>query len=230
MSIAEKLTTIAENTQKVYEAGKQAEYDAFWDMYQENGERTSYQYGFAGFGWTDETFKPKYDITPIGAANGLFRETQITNLKQCLESCNVVLDLSKCNSFPDGFNKNPYLKILPILDFSAMPGTTNVFYNDSALEIIEGIKSGEKTAFATNTFYKCNSLIHMIVTGIIGQNGLNLQWSTLLDRESLLSIIGVLQDKTSAGGTWTVTLGSENLAKLTDTEKAVATQKGWTLV
>ena len=40
MSIAEKLTTVAENVPKVYEAGKKAEYDAFWDKYQNNGKRT----------------------------------------------------------------------------------------------------------------------------------------------------------------------------------------------
>ena len=33
MSIAEKLTTIAENEQKVYDAGQKSEYDRFWDSY-----------------------------------------------------------------------------------------------------------------------------------------------------------------------------------------------------
>ena len=32
MSIADKLITIAENEQKVYHAGKQAEYNKFWDI------------------------------------------------------------------------------------------------------------------------------------------------------------------------------------------------------
>ncbi len=47
----------------------------------------------------------------------------------------------------------------------------------------------------------------------------------------------IIQNATSLGGTiiaeagsvWTVTLGTTNLAKLTDAEKAIATQKGWTL-
>ena len=40
MSIAEKLTKVAENVPKVYEAGKKDEHDKFWDEYQttRNGE------------------------------------------------------------------------------------------------------------------------------------------------------------------------------------------------
>jgi hypothetical protein len=42
-----------------------------------------------------------------------------------------------------------------------------------------------------------------------------------------MSIINALQKKTS--GTWTVTLGTTNLNKLDTNEKAIATDKGWTL-
>ena len=226
MSIAEKLTTVAENMPKVYEAGQQSEYDRFWDIYQDNGKRDGYRYGFAGNGWTEEIFKPKYDLKPYDA-NGMFRGSYIVNLKERLETCGVVLDLSECVSFSDGFNSCPKLKVLPKLDGSAMPGTTNMCYNCTELETIEELKCAEKTGF-NNTFYKCSKLTNMIVTGVIGQNGLDLHWSTKLTHDSLMSIINALQTKTS--GTWTVTLGSENLAKLTDAEKAIATQKGWSLV
>lgn len=60
MSIENKLTTIAENEVKVYEAGKKAEYDAFWDSYQNGGNRV--QYPFAFYLWDGECFKPKYPI------------------------------------------------------------------------------------------------------------------------------------------------------------------------
>lgn len=63
MSVAEKLTAIAENVPKVYEAGKKAEYDAFWDTFQQNGERKAYQFAF-GSCFTPELFKPKYAIVP----------------------------------------------------------------------------------------------------------------------------------------------------------------------
>ena len=62
MSIAEKLTQIAENEQAVFEAGKKSEYDTFWDVYQENGNKISYRLAFFGSGWNDTTFHPKYPM------------------------------------------------------------------------------------------------------------------------------------------------------------------------
>ena len=230
MSIAEKLTTVAENMPKIFEAGKKSEYDKFWDIFQQNGTRAGYQYGFAGIGWTDETFKPKYNIKITSPSNGAFRGSRVVNFKEILESCGVELNLSACASMSDGFNNCSVLKTLPKLDFSNMGGTTNMFYNDIALESIDEIVFAERTGFTANTFYNCSSLTHMIVTGTIGQSGLDLHYSTLLDKESLLSVLNALQDKTAEGGTWTVTLGTENLGKLSDAEKAVATQKGWSLV
>ena len=64
MSIAEKFEVIAD---AVYDKGKQDEYDRFWDAYQDNGNRDFYSYGFSGYGWTNENFKPKYPI--ITSAN-----------------------------------------------------------------------------------------------------------------------------------------------------------------
>lgn len=64
MSIAEKFEVIAD---AVYDKGKQAEYDKFWDEFQQNGNRDFYSYGFSGHGWTNENFKPKYPI--ITSAN-----------------------------------------------------------------------------------------------------------------------------------------------------------------
>lgn len=80
MSIADKLATVAENVPKVFEAGKQAEYDHFWDAYQDNGNRTSYLYGFMGYGWTDETFKPKYPLTFITNATSMFNYSSVEHI------------------------------------------------------------------------------------------------------------------------------------------------------
>jgi hypothetical protein len=49
----------------------------------------------------------------------------------------------------------------------------------------------------------------------------------LLTHQSLLNILNSLVPQ--EGATKTLTLGSDNLAKLTDEEKAIATDKGWTL-
>lgn len=62
------------------EEGKQAEYDRFWDIFQENGNRTWYWGAFAGPGWTDETLKPKYTITISGTVGYTFRGCYATIL------------------------------------------------------------------------------------------------------------------------------------------------------
>ena len=111
-----------------------------------------------------------------------------------------------------------------------MTTSTYLFQDDKKLQTIEELKISKTVAFVTSSFSGCTALTRLILAGTLATNGLDLHWSTLLDRESLLSVLNVLQDKTSVGGTWTVTLGSENLAKLTNAEKAIATQKGWTLV
>ena len=48
-----------------------------------------------------------------------------------------------------------------------------------------------------------------------------------LTKESLLNVFNEAADVTASPKT--LTLGADNLAKLTDDEKAIATNKGWTL-
>lgn len=81
MSIAEKLLAIAKNEPKVFNAGKQAEQDRFWDSYQNNGNRTAYNFAFAGSCWKDETYNPKYPINATANANGIFVNVGITDTK-----------------------------------------------------------------------------------------------------------------------------------------------------
>ena len=60
---------------------------------------------------------------------------------------------------------------------------------------------------------------------------LDISHLTHLDHSSLLLIINGLYDYVSAGisGTRYIKLGATNLAKLSDEEKAIATNKGWTI-
>ena len=66
-----KPTTVSENfynlfmattngAEENFDEGKQAEYDRFWDAYQENGNRTDYRNAFVGYFWNKETLRPKY--------------------------------------------------------------------------------------------------------------------------------------------------------------------------
>lgn len=228
MSIAEKLTTVAENVPKVYKAGQKSEYDRFWDSYLRSGTNIYGAYMFAGQGWDDNTFRPNKNISVAATATGMFRQSIIKNLKECLGS--YTLDLSGVTKASACFGYMEVLTVVPKIDLSSLTTSTYLFQDDTKLTTIEEIRVSEATTFTSaSSFAGCTSLTHLIMTGTLATNGLDLHWSPL-DKESLLSILGVLQDKTSVGGTWKVTLGTENLAKLSDAEKAIATQKGWTLV
>lgn len=77
-----------------------------------------------------------------------------------------------------------------------------------------------------NPFFQCVSL-----TTLSGFRGLNLDFDLstciALSHDSLLNVINEAADVTASPKT--LTLGATNLAKLTDEEKAIATNKGWTL-
>jgi surface protein len=85
----------------------------------------------------------------------------------------------------------------------------------------------------TSIFYNCSSLMNLNF-GYDIKYSLSLSISTKLTVESLLSVLNGLYDFTGNGETPTssqgkLTLGSTNLAKLSDEQKAIATDKGWTL-
>ena len=211
------------NSEAVFEAGRKAEYEENW-----NGLKnaTYLTFCFAGYYWTDYTFKPPFDLKPSGLASGMFRTNRITNLKQRLIDAGVTLDTSKVTQAGSMFAYSSKLTVVPKLDLSAATTYAEIFNGTTALTTVEEIKFSAKGTFS-NSFKGCTNLTNMNVTGVIGQNGFNVGDCTLLTHDSLMSIINCLETKTS--GTWTVTLGTTNLAKLTDAEKAIATQKGWTL-
>ena len=75
-----------------------------------------------------------------------------------------------------------------------------------------------------NIFSGCTNLKSILMTNI-GAN-LDISASTQFEREDLLVILNNLKTVTSAK---TLTMGTTNLAKLTDEDKAIAINKGWTL-
>lgn len=228
MSIAEKLTQIAENEQKVYDAGKQAEYDAFWDEYQANGSRKHYDTAFGGEGWTSENFKPKYDIKPT-AAMYMFRKTNIAgDLVEICENLGMSIDFSECVSMGEVFSNAFNITRVGVIDVRKATNVSNMFAWSNA-KTIDKIIVTETTPM--NYFPGAMpELENITIEGTIGQNGFNVQYSTKLTHDSLMSIINALQDKSTntSGTVWTVTLGA-NIAKLTAEEQQIAHKKGWLL-
>lgn len=217
--------------QEGYDEGKQAEYDEWWDNFQENGERDFYAYAFSGYGWTKDTFKPKYDIKPTNL-QGLFFYSHIqADLPLLLEELGINIDFENAtnnSSMSSTFQWSQFTHIGELN--TTMSNTLGMTFNSNVyLVTIDKLKLREDGSQTFNaTFSSCRELQNLTITGVIGQN-FDIHYSTKLTHDSLMSIINALKDYSSIGGTYTLNIGATNIAKLTDTEKAIATQKGWTL-
>ena len=230
MSIAEKLTAIAENEQKVFDAGKKAEYDAFWDVAQQNGSQTYYTYAFAGHCWNIKNFKPKYDMRPINASM-MFHTTGVSgDLVEVLKNCGVVLDTTESTLVAQMFAYAGGLTRVGVIDTRKSGSLQMMFYSCRAMITIDKLILNENgTQDMGNTFANTDALENITIEGKIGYSGLRLDLAKKLSHDSLMNFIHALYDFSEAGETHTATFGATNLAKLTDAEKAIATQKGWTL-
>lgn len=225
MSIADKLTTIAENEQRVFEAGMSKAESDFWDEVQANGNRTDYEYAFAK--WGCEYIRPKYKVTPTERTIMMFNGNPLLKKVEA-----KYFDLSKVRASQTSATGGHYntftncTSLEEIEDVGMPAGTYDATYrNCQKMKRIAVVRSTADTMYEKAFLYDW-ALEDLTIEGVIGQNGFNVG-DCPLTHDSLMSIINALATKTS--GTWTVTLGSTNLAKLTDAEKAIATQKGWTL-
>lgn len=236
MSIAKKLTTVAENQQAVYDAGKKAEHDKFWDVMQQNGTRTDYAPTtgqFTARHFTFDNFYPKYDIRPVGNATYLFYAWEPKwgnvkgSLKQRLDECGVVLDTSQATNLSQMFNYSAFTEI-PTIDCTSTTTSASLFANMwGNLQTIEKLIVNENVTYVT-WFKNTTGLENVVFEGVIG-NAIDFSTCTKLTHDSLMSIINALKDFTGTSTTMTLTIGTDNQEKLTDAEKAIATEKGWTL-
>lgn len=230
MAIADKLKTIAENEPKVFKAGKQSEYDRFWDKYLNS---VNFAFRFAGYGWTEETLVPPRDIVPQNAWYMFANSNKIpADLEQHFKNIGKKLDFSQCKNFTYTFYGNSAIKVIGEIDTRSCDNLQNTFYGANQLITIRNLilKDDGSQLFYNGTFNNCIALENLTINGKIGQDKFDVSPCTLLTHESLMSIINALYDYSDTTTTKTVTIGAENLAKLTDAEKKTATDKGWSLV
>ena len=239
MSIAEKLTTVAENVPKVYEAGQKSEYDKFWDAFQDFGNRTNYStYAFYGAGFNAGNFYPKYDIKPQGSCSHLFYawENSKLNLKERLEECGVVLDTSKATVFAQAFNYSKFTE-LPIIDLSGTTtASSGIFTNNyGTLVTIEKLIIAETTPISNNWFGQyCQNLANLIVEGTIAKSGFNVQYQTKLTVASLLSILTALSKDSSIASGKSITFSTSHKSVIEGNADCLeqynlAINAGWTI-
>ena len=192
MTIAEKLTAVAENLTKVHEAGKKAQYEEFWASMPANLDGT---YLFSGDMWNDVTFKPKKNIVLRNAVNGLFYNNGCTNIKKALADCGVTLDMSGVTGANQCFSYALTTE-LPALDLSSMANVQNFFALAQNLVTIDSVKFKDGATF-NNAFGTCKNLENITILGTISGNGFNVSPCTKLSAESLRSIVNALSSTTT---------------------------------
>ena len=138
-----------------------------------------------------------------------------------------LLDLSAGTDFSYAWDECRGLTEFPSLDLSRGTSFRNTWNNCYALTTI-----GKLDLSAGTDFYSawgvCRALTTVGGFGAIKES-IELSYSPLTV-ESLMNVITQAADLNGLGITGkTMTLGSDNLAKLTDEQKAIATSKGWTL-
>ena len=153
-----------------FEAGRQAEYDAFWNVAQNNGDSAgvNYYYKFAYSGmWTDANFNPKYPLVCSNAstsAQQMFRaNTRITDTKVPIQ----------------------------VLGTSA----ASAFYGCTALVTIQKLIVHSGVDF-TSTFFNCIALENIEFEGTIGK-GVDFSSATKFTRSSIESVMSALSTTTT---------------------------------
>ena len=214
-----------------FEAGKaegaREEYDRFWDVYQENGNRTEYTYVFAGVGWTQDLFKPKYDIIPT-IQQGMFSYSKIVDIRP--QTIGVNVDFSRCTNF-QYLCRYSTIKYIGVVDCSSAQSASLSYIFSSAKELVSVEKvimpEMDSAGFADKSFENAKKLEHIRIEGVI-RRSTNLSWSVVLKKESITSIVQALSD-TAEGQTITFSQAAKNNA-FTDSEWAelIGTKPNWT--
>lgn len=226
MTIEDKLTAIANSVPLVYDAGKKAEYDSFWMQYQQGGKRTEYDFAFAGGGWNNTTFKPKYDIV-VKTQSHMFSDCSIKNLKGILDTLGINFDTSGMTS-TSYILQGSTITHFPAISLISAPKVPYLFYSCNALQHIEKVilKDDGSQEFTENySFGKLNALSYIRFEGKIGKS-ISFAGSPLLTSESVQSIIDHLLDLT--GNTkQTLTLNSQ--VEVSDEQIAKINSLNWSL-
>lgn len=213
--------------QEGYDAGEKAEYDRFWDAYQENGNRTDYSHMFST-GWTNDIFKPKYDIRPTNAYM-MFRYSRVAincDLVEHLNNLGVALDFKNCQNAQYAFF-NIYTNHLGVIDLSNATNVDSIFSYSSSLIAIDKIISRERTKWSTNAFSGCSQLTNVRFEGVIARS--IVFGACPLSRASIMSVIDALADNTT-GFTATFKQTAVNAAfSESQWETLIATKPNWTI-
>lgn len=217
--------------------GVKSEYDAFWDAIQNNGAKIISLIKFWN-GWNKDNFKPKYTIYADcvtfteGADRSGCYTIQVEDLRE--SAIGVKIDWSLCNNFNYILRRTP-VKYIGIVDMTNAINGWCLFRDAGKLEYVEKLilPPVKDLEFQHGGFAGVNKLKHITFENKF-LSYVSFANSQDLTHESLINILNALYDYVNgdldgSSKNKTCTLGTINLDKLTDAEKAIATEKGWTL-
>lgn len=216
-SICPNMTFIADSdiTVDYYSSFGMAEKElAMWNAFTNNGNRKNFDYAFDEGDYTGYTIpsglcKPRQRI---GAMFYNYKGTELPKGVDCSEF--DITDTLKNNHCVNTFAYAQKIKHVYDMLIPAVRYYNATFSNCPLLEFIEIIRANENTIFDTNCFNKCTALTHVIFSGVIVSD-INLQWSSLLDDETLISLSVALGDLAKLNlSNKTVTLHANCIARL----------------
>ena len=151
----------------------------------------------------------------------------ITTMRNCFNDCHHITEINistwnmsnwpmtAIDSFGYPFRYQPFIKTV---DLSWMDLSKIQAYRSGGTYNFDNCRNLENLTFGSNNSGKMNTAASLPL--------IRFDFCIMLTRQSLLNILDALADGVSGK---TLQLGSINLAKLTAAEKAIATDKGWTL-
>ena len=168
----------------------------------------------------DLIFMPKVDTSKANNMQSMF--SGCVNLMQVplLNTANVV-------HFDEMFYNCSSLTIVPQFDTTNLYSAQLMFAGCSKLVSVPLMDFG-KAELLRYMLSACSELVEL--GGFTNLSvSLDLSSSRKLSVDSLMNVINQAADLSETGGTATLTLGSTNIAKLTEEQIAIASAKGWTL-
>ena len=164
-------------------------------------------------GYTQSSMKTFFD------AGGKCQESTAKSFENAMKFD----DTSNVTDMYSMFYNCSSLTTIPLLDTSNVIDMSSMFSGCFSLTTIPQLDTSNVTNMV-RMFTNCSSLTTIHMTGMKVSFGIF--FSTKFTRDALVEILNNLSVVTS---TTTLTMGSTNLAKLTDEDKKIATEKGWTL-
>ena len=239
-------TLVIADEAEAYEAGKKAEYDAFWDEYQLKGKLKSHR-GLFGSGFNAKTFKPKYPIKPLRAfdydnpqENMFYYTNRDSSVR--LDLTNYPVDLSHLGDTFKGGCSNVFVNANVDNVFVDLKGVTSVsqlftYANSNLKPKNITLRITESLTSITNMFHylgdrAANELNISFTEDSVLVASLALSQTTCITKAGIENIFAILSNDTTDK---TLTLKSDAVIRIygsvdnAEWQALVASKPNWTI-